>query len=85
MNSHPQGQPRNRLSFFYADRQKGATTHDKAKRETREELTAEIEDGKKKIRQFENREKDAASKLSKRNAEHAATALLSGARSLKKH
>ena len=38
----------------------------KPREKTREELTAEIEDGKKKIRQFENREKDVASqKLSK--------------------
>ena len=29
----------------------------KPREKTREELTAEIEDGKKKIRQFENREK----------------------------
>ena len=26
-------QPRNRLSFFYADRQKGATTYDETERE----------------------------------------------------
>ena len=39
---------------------------------------------KKKIRQFENREKDVASEaVQKRNAEHAATALSSGAQSLK--
>ena len=31
----------------------------KPRKKTREELTAEIEDGKKKIRQFENREKIA--------------------------
>ena len=31
---------------------------------TREELTAEIEEGKKKIRQFENREKIIKQKLS---------------------
>ena len=42
----------------------------KPREKTREELQAEIEDGKKKIRQFEN-------------AERAATALSSGARSLK--
>ena len=47
-----------RLSFFYADRQKGATSHDETERETREELTAEIEESKKKIRQFENRERN---------------------------
>jgi len=55
----------------------------KPREKTREELQAEIEDGKKKIRQFENREKMLRQKLSKRNAEHAATALLSGAQSLK--
>ena len=55
----------------------------KPKEKTREELQAEIEDGKKKIRQFENREKMLRQKLSKRNAEHAATALSSGAQSLK--
>ena len=32
---------------------------------TRDELTAEIEDGKKKIRQYENREKMLRQKLSK--------------------
>ena len=37
----------------------------KPKEKTREELTAEIEDGKKKIRQFENREKMLRQKLSK--------------------
>ena len=35
------------------------------KEKTREELQAEIEDGKKKIRQFENREKMLRQKLSK--------------------
>ena len=55
----------------------------KPREKTREELTAEIEDGKKKIRQFENREKMLRQKLSKRNAERAATALSSGAQSLK--
>ena len=55
----------------------------KPREKTREELTAEIEDGKKKIRQFENREKMLRQKLPKRNAERAATALSSGARSLK--
>ena len=43
--------------LFFADRQKGATAMTKSKEKTREELTAEIEDGKNKIRQFENREK----------------------------
>ena len=37
----------------------------KPRERTREELQAEIEDGKKKIRQFENREKMLRQKLSK--------------------
>ena len=37
----------------------------KPREKTREELTAEIEDGKKKIRQFENREMMLRQKLSK--------------------
>ena len=37
----------------------------KPREKTREELTAEIEDGKKKIRQYENREKMLPQKLSK--------------------
>ena len=37
----------------------------KPRKKTREELTAEIEDGKKKIRQLENREKVLRQKLSK--------------------
>ena len=37
----------------------------KPREKTREELTAEIEDGKKKIRQYENREKMPRQKLSK--------------------
>ena len=37
----------------------------KPREKTREELQAEIEDGKKKIRQFENREKALRQKLSK--------------------
>ena len=40
-------------------------TMTKPREKTREELTAEIEDGKKKIRQFENREKMLRQKLSK--------------------
>ena len=36
----------------------------KPREKTREELTAEIEDGKKKIRQFENREKIIKQKVS---------------------
>ena len=51
----------------------------KPREKTREELQAEIEDGKKKIRQFENREKCCVRSYPKRNAEHAATALSSGA------
>ena len=39
-------------------------TMTKPREKTREELTAEIEDGKKKIRQFENREKVLRRKLS---------------------
>ena len=37
----------------------------KPREKTREEVTAEIEDGKKKIRQFENLEKRLRQKLSK--------------------
>ena len=37
----------------------------KQREKTREELTAEIEDGQKKIRQFENQEKMLRQKLSK--------------------
>lgn len=37
----------------------------KPREKTREELTAEIEGGKKKIRQYENREKLLRQKLSK--------------------
>ena len=37
----------------------------KPREKTRDELTAEIEDGKKKIRQYENREKMLRQKLSK--------------------
>ena len=55
----------------------------KPREKTREELQAEIEDGKKKIRQFENREKMLRQKLSKEEPERAATALSSGAQSLK--
>ena len=52
-------------TVFYAYGQKGATTMTKPREKTREELQAEIEDGKKKIRQFENREKMLRQKLSK--------------------
>ena len=55
----------------------------KPREKTREELQAEIEDGKKKIRQFENRERCCGKSCRKRNAGHAATALLSEAQSLK--
>ena len=44
----------------------------KPREKNREELQAEIEDGKKKIRQLENREKVLRQKLSKRNAGRAA-------------
>ena len=40
----------------------------KPREKTREELQAEIEDGKKKIRQFENREKMLRQKLSNQRA-----------------
>ena len=55
----------------------------KPREKTREELQAEIEDGKKKIRQFENREKVLRQKLSKEERRTQATALSSGAQSLK--
>ena len=55
----------------------------KPREKTREELTAEIEDSKKKIRQFENREKMLRQKLSKEERRTRSTALSSGARSLK--
>ena len=55
----------------------------KPREKTREELQAEIEDGKKKIRQFENRERCCVRSYPKRNAGRAATALSSGAQSLK--
>ena len=50
----------------------------KPREKTREELQAEIEDGKKKIRQFENREKMLRQKLSKEER-RTRTALSSGA------
>ena len=53
------------------------------KEKTREELQAEIEDGKKKIRQFENRERCCVRSYPKKNAERAATVLSSGVQSLK--
>lgn len=55
----------------------------KPREKTREELTAEIEDRKKKIRQFENREKMLRQKLSKEERRTRSHRLMSGARSLK--
>ena len=42
----------------------------KPREKTREELTAEIEDGKKKIRQFEKSGKDAASEAIQRGTQN---------------
>ena len=53
----------------------------KPREKKREELQAEIEDGKKKIRQLENREKVLRQKLSQRNAGRAATGWSSEAQS----
>ena len=50
-------------------------TMTKPKEKTREELQAEIEDGKKKIRQFENREKMLRQKLSREERRPAAPPL----------
>ena len=47
----------------------------KPREKTREELQAEIEDGKKKIRQFENREKMLRQKLSREERRPAAPPL----------
>ena len=44
----------------------------KPREKTREELTAEIEEGKKKIRQYENREKMLRQKLSREERREAA-------------
>ena len=33
LNTHPRGQPRKSAALFYAYEQKGATNHDKTKRE----------------------------------------------------
>ena len=44
----------------------------KPREKTREELTAEIEEGKKKIRQYENREKMLRQKLSRKERQEAA-------------
>ena len=49
----------------------------KPREKTREELTAEIEDRKKKIRQFETGKRCCVRSYPKRNAERAATALSS--------
>ena len=43
----------------------------KPREKTREELTAEIEDSKKKIRQFENREKMLRQKVIQRGTQNA--------------
>ena len=51
-------------ALFYAMSRKERSTMTKPREKTREELQAEIEDGKKKIRQFENREKVLRQKLS---------------------
>ena len=53
-----------RLSFFHAAGRKERLTMTKPREKTREELQTEIQDGKKKIRQFENREKMLRQKLS---------------------
>lgn len=66
-NINPQGgdfQPGKWLLFSLAHEQKGATSHDETEGKTRGEWTAEVEEGKKKIRQFENREKVLRQKLS---------------------
>lgn len=48
-NSTHKGQPRNRLSFFYADEQKGATNYDETEKENPRGLAARIEETQKKI------------------------------------
>ena len=53
-----------RLLFSMPMSRKERSTMTKPKEKTCEELQAEIEDGKKKIRQFENREKVLRQKLS---------------------
>ena len=52
-------------ALFLSMSRKERPTMTKPREKTREELQAEIEDGKKKIRQFENREKMLRQKLSK--------------------
>ena len=59
------GQPRKSTALFHVYGQKEATLMTKSRETTREKLTAKIGDGKKKIRQFENREKMLRQKLSK--------------------
>ena len=54
-----------RLLFSMPMSRKERPTMTKPKEKNREELQAEIEDGKKKIRQFENQEKMLRQKLSK--------------------
>ncbi len=56
---------RNGCSFSMLTGRKERPPMTKPREKTHEELTAEIEDGKKKIRQFENREKMLRQKLSK--------------------
>ena len=51
------GQPRKSTALFPVYGQKEATLMTKSRETTREKLTAKIEDGKKKIQQFENWEK----------------------------
>ena len=55
----------------------------KPKEKTRDELTAEIEDGKKKIQQYENREKMLRQKLSREERRTRSHRLIVRARSLK--
>lgn len=60
-----EGSRENRLPFSMPTGRKERPFMTKPREKTREELTAEIEDGKKKIRQYENREKMLRQKLSK--------------------
>ena len=55
----------------------------KPREKTREEVTAEIEDGKKKIRQLENREKVLRQKLSQEERQTRSHRLILRARSLR--
>ena len=50
----------------------------KPREKTREELTAEIEESKKKIRQFENREKSSSRSYPLRNARRETTGFVRG-------